>query len=204
MLPAYGDRRRARDYDPERDHDARPYEPSSRISDSRNHTLIHMGYAPAYVHYRDLPGPRPRPRHVIFHPLPPQYRESRFENDEYIGDPKNGDGGSPGDRGGHGESGGGGGGRGGGTGRNGGGGGGGHWSGGGGGGGHWSGGGGGGHWKVSEPARPRAPVEVAPRIRFVHVQGDDIVVELTGCESYVLEVKTCVRCCSYVPRLVPY
>ena len=35
-----------------------------------------------------------------------------------------------------------------------------------------------------------APTVAAPTIRFVHVQGDDVVVQLTGARNYELELKT--------------
>ena len=41
-----------------------------------------------------------------------------------------------------------------------------------------------------EPPKPKPPLDAVPRIRFVHVQGDDIVLSLTGCPSYVVELKT--------------
>ena len=64
-------------------------------------------------------------------------------------------------------------------------------------------------WDYYEPdvaikpaVRRRPAANAEPRIRFVHVQGDDVVIEITGAPSYIVELKTarvraaeCRMCC---------
>ena len=142
---------------------------------------VQIGYEPARMAYRELPGPGPPRRRVVYKPLAPQYRATRVVEDDHSGDNAassyggvRGGGASGndyrGDKGGSGSGG---------------------FSGGGGGG---SGSGLGSHGAARasnvRATRPSAPVDPVPRIRFVHIQGDDIVVELTGCAAYTLELKT--------------